>query len=262
MSQSLLKIGQVLSLLRVDHPDLELSKIRYYEDKGLVLPSRTKKGYRLYSENDIACLREAIRLADQEFLPLRMIRHRLIEAGLLEDTMPKAATVKAAKTQREGVSLAVPTPEVTEAPARPTLRVVTDPTASVHVSLDAVPAAMSLEELVARTGVSAISIELFVKHGFLTPSTGGAGQIFAAEDIAIVVATDRLVANGADLRILGGLRRVAERELGILQDLTSQVVATARSGHEASATVAATHRDIDSLRAALVARGLSDIFPR
>ena len=32
-----LRIGEVHTLLRKDFPDIELSKIRYYEDKGLVM---------------------------------------------------------------------------------------------------------------------------------------------------------------------------------------------------------------------------------
>jgi hypothetical protein len=35
-----LRIGEVHTLLRKDYPDIELSKIRYYEDKGLVLARR------------------------------------------------------------------------------------------------------------------------------------------------------------------------------------------------------------------------------
>src|ERR1019366_2985106 len=52
-------------------------------DKGLVEPGRSRKGYRLYSERDVDCLREAIRLAQEEFVPLRVVRLRLIEQGLL-----------------------------------------------------------------------------------------------------------------------------------------------------------------------------------
>jgi len=56
-----MRIGEVHAQLRKHFPDIELSKIRYYEDKGLVQPSRSRKGYRLYSERDVECLREAIR---------------------------------------------------------------------------------------------------------------------------------------------------------------------------------------------------------
>ena len=80
-----MRIGEVHTQLRRYFPDIELSKIRYYEDKGLVQPSRSRKGYRLYSERDVECLREAIRLAQEEFVPLRVVRLRLIEQGLLRD---------------------------------------------------------------------------------------------------------------------------------------------------------------------------------
>jgi hypothetical protein len=35
----------------------------------------------------VACLREAIRLAQEEFVPLRVVRLRLIEQGLLKDRL-------------------------------------------------------------------------------------------------------------------------------------------------------------------------------
>src|SRR5450759_3812092 len=92
-----MRIGEVHTLLRKDFPEIELSKIRYYEDKGLVQPSRSRKGYRLYSERDLACLREAIRLANEEFVPLRVVRLRLIEQGLLNDTPVTPSTRQAAR---------------------------------------------------------------------------------------------------------------------------------------------------------------------
>ena len=85
-NQGNMRIGEVHAILRRDVPDIELSKIRYYEDKGLVQPTRSRKGYRLYSQRDVDCLREAIRLAHEEFVPLRVVRLRLIEQGLLDDT--------------------------------------------------------------------------------------------------------------------------------------------------------------------------------
>jgi len=48
-NQGIMRIGEVHTQLRKYFPDIELSKIRYYEDKGLVQPSRSRKGYRLYS---------------------------------------------------------------------------------------------------------------------------------------------------------------------------------------------------------------------
>src|SRR6202161_2214699 len=97
-NQGIMRIGEVHAELRKYFPDIELSKIRYYEDKGLVQPSRSRKGYRLYSERDIECLREAIRLAQEEFVPLRVVRLRLIEQGLL---VPPNATTTTRQVARE-----------------------------------------------------------------------------------------------------------------------------------------------------------------
>ena len=116
-----MRIGEVHALLRQDYPDIELSKIRYYEDKGLVAPSRSRKGYRLYSERDVACLREAIRLAQEEFVPLRVVRVRLVEQGLLTDT-PSAASRQVARDATATVVTA-PVPVVAP-PARAPLSVV------------------------------------------------------------------------------------------------------------------------------------------
>ena len=98
VNQGVMRIGEVHAELRKVFPNVELSKIRYYEDKGLVQPSRSRKGYRLYSERDVECLREAIRLAQEEFVPLRVVRLRLIEQGLLDP--PNATTNGASRRSR------------------------------------------------------------------------------------------------------------------------------------------------------------------
>ena len=118
-----LRIGEVHTLLRKDFPDIELSKIRYYEDKGLVMPSRSAKGYRLYSERDVACLREAIRLAHEEFVPLRVVRLRLIEQGLLSDDGALSIARHAAReTMANVISIPEPPANVDGTP-RPSLNV-------------------------------------------------------------------------------------------------------------------------------------------
>src|ERR1019366_4979143 len=120
-----MRIGEVHTLLRKDYPDIELSKIRYYEDKGLVQPSRSRKGYRLYSDRDVACLHEAIRLAQEEFVPLRAVRLRLVEQGLLGDSPTTPVARHAAReTSANAVSVIAPGPPTSEAPVRPTLSVV------------------------------------------------------------------------------------------------------------------------------------------
>jgi DNA-binding transcriptional MerR regulator len=72
-----LRIGAVCDGLREEFPDISISKIRYLEDQGLVHPSRTEGGYRLYRPEDVERLRTILRLQRDEFLPLRVIREEL-----------------------------------------------------------------------------------------------------------------------------------------------------------------------------------------
>jgi len=87
-----LSIGEVLSLLREEFPDVTISKIRFLESQGLVDPERTPSGYRKFYEPDIERLRWVLRQQRDAFLPLKVIKDRLEgqgdpdadEAGALE----------------------------------------------------------------------------------------------------------------------------------------------------------------------------------
>jgi len=70
-------IGSVCEGLREEFPDISVSKIRYLEDQGLIAPSRTRGGYRLFSAEDVERLTTILRLQRDEFLPLRVIREAL-----------------------------------------------------------------------------------------------------------------------------------------------------------------------------------------
>ena len=41
-------IGEVLSLLKEEHADVTISKIRFLESQGLISPERTPSGYRKF----------------------------------------------------------------------------------------------------------------------------------------------------------------------------------------------------------------------
>ena len=75
-----LTIGAVCAALRIEHPDISISKIRYLEEQGLLHPQRTRGGYRLFAQEDVERLRTILRLQRDEFLPLRVIRDELEKA--------------------------------------------------------------------------------------------------------------------------------------------------------------------------------------
>lgn len=74
-------IGEVLSLLREEFPDVTISKIRFLESQGLVDPERTPSGYRKFYDQDVERLRWILRQQREHFLPLKVIRGRLSEGG-------------------------------------------------------------------------------------------------------------------------------------------------------------------------------------
>ena len=79
--RSYLSIGDVLSLLRGEFPDVTISKIRFLESQGLVDPERSPSGYRKFYDDDVARLRWVLRKQRDQFLPLKVIRDRLAAAG-------------------------------------------------------------------------------------------------------------------------------------------------------------------------------------
>jgi DNA-binding transcriptional MerR regulator len=75
--ERLLTIGSVVERLRQEFPDISVSKLRYLEEQGLVMPRRTKSGYRLYSQDDFSRLVRVLGMQRDEYLPLKVIRREL-----------------------------------------------------------------------------------------------------------------------------------------------------------------------------------------
>ncbi len=80
-TRTYLSIGDVLSLLRQEFPDITISKIRFLESQGLVDPERSPSGYRKFYEHDVDRLRWVLRQQREHFLPLKVIRDRLVSNG-------------------------------------------------------------------------------------------------------------------------------------------------------------------------------------
>ena len=72
-----LSIGEVLGLLLEEFPDITISKIRFLESQGLIVPERTASGYRKFYDDDVERLRYILTEQKDKFLPLRVIKDRL-----------------------------------------------------------------------------------------------------------------------------------------------------------------------------------------
>jgi DNA-binding transcriptional MerR regulator len=76
-----LGIGEVLASLREDFPDISVSKIRFLESEGLIAPARSPSGYRKFAVADVERLRYILTAQRDQYLPLRVIKERLVPDG-------------------------------------------------------------------------------------------------------------------------------------------------------------------------------------
>jgi DNA-binding transcriptional MerR regulator len=263
-----MRIGEVHAELRKVFPTVELSKIRYYEDKGLVQPSRSRKGYRLYCDRDVECLREAIRLAQEEFVPLRVVRLRLIEQGLLD---PPTANTSGRHVARDASAPAVSAPAPIPAPTpRPALSVVPS-----SPSVEELPAHddeqstrvkeyFSTAELLATTGLSPEEFNQIYALGLVSAVIVNGTTAFSALDVRVAAHSRALLARGVDARLLGSLRRVAEREIGVIDDLTSPLrqLGNEYSPEQVREITSDVAREVGALRNVLVEREVNEYLNR
>jgi DNA-binding transcriptional MerR regulator len=77
-ARAYLGIGEVLALLRGEFPDISISKIRFLESEGLIEPARSPSRYRKFDAADVERLRYILTAQRDEYLPLRVIKERLL----------------------------------------------------------------------------------------------------------------------------------------------------------------------------------------
>jgi DNA-binding transcriptional MerR regulator len=259
-----LSIGEVLTLLRDEFPDVTISKIRFLESQGLLDPERTPSGYRKFYEPDIERLRWILQQQRENFLPLKVIKGRLREPG--SDHQDAGDQAAASST---------PTPSPAAAPpatATATAAATSTPRPSVQVALaDAEPAAtalstgetgvtMTFEELCAATELTADRVRELEKFG-LVSGREVAGTVYYDED-AFVVA--RLAAGfhryGVEARHLRIYKNAADREAGffeqVVMPLMKQRNPSAR--RQAVETLGEMAKLGQGLRAAMLRQALKD----
>ena len=278
-------IGEVLAALRDEFPDVTISKIRFLESQGLIDPERTPSGYRKFRDGDVARLRWILHQQKDNFLPLKVIKSRLDEAG--PDALPadvdgdtpvgaseepeaarprpaaratktkrtsRAKPKKAAsRTSKAGATSTPPAADPTfEFPMLPL-----EPDGSEEDDLRAATtgASFTRKELATAAGLSATQLEELEQYGLVAPAAGSGDRVIFSEE-ALVVA--RLAAefagHGIGPRHLRMFRSFAEREAG----LYDQVIAPRLRRKNPEARARAREDLVDlarlgrSLRAALL----------
>lgn len=91
-----MSIGDMVKRVKSEFPALSLSKVRYFEEKGLLKPLRTKGGYRKFSDADVERLRYCLVQQRDHYFPISRIKEKLEEldrSDKKENTVPVARIV-------------------------------------------------------------------------------------------------------------------------------------------------------------------------
>ena len=198
MSASRKKIGEVHHILRRTFPNVELSTIRYYENEELISPARSPKGYRLYSESDVARLSEILEMRDSG-MGLPEIRARFIDRGELDPRLVTKSVKRAARTAATP-SVTRPVPE-----RRPVLRTVPD-----VVEVPELVGPMSGEELLQEFSISASQLNDLQAHRLVSPVMAEGHSVYPIQDVAVVRQAAPLLAQGLAVSDLVPLLRIGQ----------------------------------------------------
>lgn len=228
--ESPLSIGDVLGLLKNDFPDVTISKIRFLESEGLVLPQRTASGYRKFAPGDVQRLRYVLGMQRDQYLPLRVIKDHLdaIDRGLQ--------------------------PAGQGQPLRPLVSM--DSLVRAEDFSASKPVRMTRAEIAEAAGVSTVMVEEIEGFGLVDAEDGH----YSSDDLAVMQAIGALVAFGIEPRHLRGFKAAADREIGLVQQVVTPLAKSKGDGAQRAGEVAREIAALSvALHSALVRNGIQDL---
>jgi len=191
MAIGLRSIGQVLSVLKPDFPDVSISKIRFLESEGLISPERAPSGYRRYADSDIDRLRYILDVQKNHYLPLKVIREHLDMMDRGEQ--PPTPTAPVPPTEgAEPPQVMTPQPPGPKRPIRVTRR-----------------------ELIKLSGLTEAALTELERQALVVPRRGTV--YYGRDALTVAVIARKLGALGIDARHLRVIKQAAEREVGLIE---------------------------------------------
>jgi DNA-binding transcriptional MerR regulator len=231
-------IGQAVADLKAEFPDVDIkeSKIRHLENEGLVEPERTPSGYRKYSVEDMEKLRYIIRVQQEHYLPLRVIKEHLeaLDRGLEPPPVSGSPSIP-------GSLLANPAPGVESLL-----------TSSSDVRI-------SRRELVKTAEITEDTLDALENYGLVRPRPGS--KHYDADALVIAKVAGELAAFGIEPRHLRAFKTAADREVGLMEQVISPIRRSREDGAEGRAAQTVDEMAVLSVRlhAALVKAGLRSL---
>ena len=211
-----LSIGEVLSLLREEFPDVTISKIRFLESQGLVDPERTPSGYRKFYDADVERLRWILRQQRENFLPLKVIKGRLV--GEADDEGVEAGP----EARRPPPP---PAPTGTDRPApedrTPAPPPVAEPTA---LSAGVSGVNLTLEELASASGLPPERLQELERFGFIVGRPGAGATYYDEESLVVANLAAGFARFGIEARHLRIYKNAAGREAGLFEQIVTPLL--------------------------------------
>jgi DNA-binding transcriptional MerR regulator len=187
-------IGEVLVNVKTEFPDITISKIRFLESEGLITPERTPSGYRKFYAEDVERLRSILRLQRDEYLPLKVIKERLLKADTGEDDEQPTLEQAVGGAEPDGSE------DLAEAPTG---------------------LQMSIEEMAAATGVDRDRIKELEGFGIVCIHGPEGGRYYDGDDYVTLTIVKDFLRFGIEPRHLTMYKHFADRESAFFEALVA-----------------------------------------
>jgi DNA-binding transcriptional MerR regulator len=203
-----MSIGEVLAVLKAEFPDVSVSKIRFLESEGLIAPERTASGYRKFYPRDLDRLRFILKLQRDSFLPLKVIRERL-------------AAADAGSATPEQISTPAVSPPVVPQTEEPVARAV-EGAGDEGIEEPASGVRLNENDLATAAEMELQQVRALAEFGVIcSHQNGTGGSYFDGDDLAVARIAKNFLRLGIEPRHLKTLRRYAESEAQMYEQLVS-----------------------------------------
>lgn len=182
-------IGEVLVNVKTEFPDITISKIRFLEAEGLIEPERTPSGYRKFYEQDVDRLKSILRMQRDEYLPLKVIKDRLLHEG--SDDGEQVASA-AGDGEVDGEE------QLADAPTG---------------------LQMSIEEMSAATGIDRDRIRELESYGLVSSHGPEAARYYDGDDYIVLSIVKDFFKYGVEPRHLTMYKHFEEREASFFETI-------------------------------------------
>jgi len=190
-------IGEVLVAVKTEFPDITISKIRFLEAEGLIEPERTPSGYRKFYAQDLDTLKSILRMQRDEYLPLKVIKERLLKQEAGEDV----------ELDADGEPLEAAAAEVSEE------------VADAPTGLQ-----MSLEEMSAATGIEKERIKDLESFGIVCSHGPESAIYYDGDDYIVLSIVKDFFRYGVEPRHLTMYKHFEEREAAFFETIVAPMM--------------------------------------